>query len=208
MYILEKGLLPLEHYFTNNANLKSEIRELIYTIANTEFKFLSDNGVFAKNKIDYGSAFLVSQFLKQHLDITSSHILDVGCGYGFIGIVISKLRKTKVDLIDVNKRALHLCERNIKINKVDCQAYISDCYENDYNKYDYIITNPPIRAGKVVVEKILLEAKNYLQDQGELWFVIHKDQGAKSMQKILEKQYSVEIIAKSKGFFVFCAKIY
>lgn len=200
--------MPLEHYFTNNDNLKSEIRELSYNIQNSNFKFLSDNGVFAKNKIDYASSFLVTTFLNKHADISGATLLDVGCGYGFIGIVISKLRKVKADLIDINKRALHLCEQNIKINKVQCQAYLSDCYESVNDKYDYIITNPPIRAGKKVIEKILQEAKKHLHDDGELWFVINKDQGAKSMQKLLAKEYNIEVVDKSKGFFVFCAKFY
>ena len=205
--ISRKGELPLEHYFTNNPKLKSEIRELSYTIANTNFTFLSDNGVFAKNKIDYASSFLVTSFLNVHPVLNGSKVLDVGCGYGFIGITIKKITAADVDLIDVNKRALHLCERNIKLNKVKCNIIYSDCYEEVKNKYDYIITNPPIRAGKEVVNKILKEAKNYLSENGELWCIVHKDQGAKSTKKLLETCYNVEVVGKSKGFFCFKAKI-
>lgn len=205
--IPRKGELPLEHYFTNNLNLKSEIREIPYTINDTEFKFLSDNGVFAKNKIDYASSFLTTLFLENNPKLDSFKVLDVGCGYGFIGIVISKITHAEVDLIDVNKRALHLCERNIKINKVNGNVYLSNCYESVKNKYDYIITNPPIRAGKKIVNDILLGAKNHLTNNGELWFIIHKDQGAKSTKKTLEECYNVEIVGKSKGFYCFKAKI-
>lgn len=198
----------MEHYFTNNPDLKSEIRELPYTIANTEFKFLSDNGVFAKSKIDYASSFLVTSFLNNHPELMGSKVLDVGCGYGFIGLVIGKITKANVDLIDINKRALHLCERNIKINKVEnCNAYLSNCYELVKNKYDYIITNPPIRAGKEIVNTILLGAKDHLKPDGELWCIIHKDQGAKSTKKTLETCYNVEVAGKSKGFYCFKAKI-
>ena len=198
----------MEHYFTNNPDLKSEIRELPYTINNHNFKFLSDNGVFAKNKIDYASSFLVTLFLDNHPVLNGFKVLDVGSGYGFIGLVVAKLTSASVDLIDVNKRALHLCERNIKLNKINSSnVYVSDCYENVKNKYDYIITNPPIRAGKEVVNKILLEAKKHLENNGELWCVIHKDQGAKSTKKALEKCYNVEIVGKSKGFYCFKAKI-
>lgn len=206
--ISRKGDWPLEHYFTNNPDLKSEIRELPYTIANTKFKFLSDNGVFAKNKIDYASSFLVTLFLENHPELNGSKVLDVGCGHGFIGLVVAKLTKASIDLIDVNKRALHLCERNIKINKIEnCNVYLSDCYESVKNKYDYIITNPPIRAGKEIVNKILLEAKEHLTDNGELWCIVHKDQGAKSTKKLLEECYNVEVAGKSKGFYCFKAKI-
>ncbi len=197
----------MEHYFTNNPDLKSEIRKLPYTFANTSFTFLSDNGVFAKNKIDYASSFLVTSFLNTHPVLNGSKVLDVGCGYGFIGITINKITAAEVDLIDVNKRALHLCERNIKLNKVRCNTFYSDCYDSVKNKYDYIITNPPIRAGKEVVNKILLEAKEHLSVSGELWCIIHKDQGAKSTKKLLETCYNVEVVGKSKGFFCFKAKI-
>ena len=206
-YISRKGDWPLEHYFTNNPDLKSEIREIPYKLANTEFKFLSDNGVFAKNKIDYASSFLVTTFLENHPELNGSAVLDVGCGYGFIGIVVSKITHANVDFIDINKRALHLCERNIKINKVNGNVYLSNCYESVKNKYDYIITNPPIRAGKKIVNDILLGAKNHLTNDGELWFIIHKDQGAKSTKKTLEECYNVEIVGKSKGFYCFKAKI-
>lgn len=204
----EKGKVPLEHYFTNNENLKSELRKLIYNYENINFEFFSDNGVFAKNKIDYASKLLVESFIKEkHDDKSDGDVLDVGCGYGFMGIVIGKVLNKKVELIDVNKRALHLCEKNIKINEVDGKAYESNAYECVKNKYEYIITNPPIRAGKETVLNILKGARNHLLDNGELWFVINKDQGAKSTVNSIKSCYNVEVVAKSKGFFVFKAKI-
>ena len=197
----------MEHYFTNNPDLKSEIRELSYTFKNTQFKFLSDNGVFAKNKIDYASSFLTTLFISAHPQLKGFKVLDAGCGYGFIGITINKMTHADVDLIDINKRALHLCERNLKINKANGNVFFSDCYQSVKNKYDYIITNPPIRAGKDVVMNILLGAKEHLNGYGELWFVIHKDQGAKSTKKALETCYNIEVVGKSKGFYCFKAKI-
>ncbi len=200
--------MPLEHYFTNNNNLKSEIRELSYIYNGKPFTFLSDNGVFAKNKIDYASKLLVESFLKLvDTRVEDCNLLDVGCGYGYMGIVIGGILKCNVDLVDVNKRAVHLSERNIKLNNVKGCAFESNAYECVKNKYKYIITNPPIRAGKDVVLDILVNAKGHLEDDGELWFVINKDQGAKSIKKIMDEYYKVEVVAKSKGFFVFCAKI-
>ncbi len=198
----------MEHYFTNNDNLKSDIRTIYYQYQEYNFSFLSDNGVFSKNKIDFGSKLLVESFLKYHTNDKESDILDVGGGYGFIGITLAKVTNSRVDIIDVNKRAVHLCERNIKLNEIDnCWTFLSNCYENIDKKYDYIITNPPIRAGKEVVLKILSEAKNHLKTNGELWFVINKDQGANSTKKALENWYNIEIVEKSKGFLVFRAKI-
>lgn len=198
----------MEHYFTNNDNLKSEIRQIDYNIQNTKLEFLSDNGVFSKNKIDYASNFLLEAFLNNYRETGKKiNILDVGCGYGFLGITLSKLLNTDVELVDINKRAIHLCERNIKLNEVNAKVYESNVYENVKNKYDYIITNPPIRAGKEVVYHFLKDAKDYLKENGELWFIISKDQGAKSTKKELEKCYNVEVVDKSKGFYCFVAKI-
>ncbi len=206
-FIARKGEGLLEHYFTNNTNLKSEIRSLAYNYKDTSFEFLSDNGVFAKNKIDYASKVLIESFLDNHKDVTSGTLLDVGCGYGFLGIVAGKELNLDVELIDINKRAVHLCERNIKLNDVRGKVYESNLYESVKNKYEYIITNPPIRAGKETVLEILKGAKNHLLENGELWFVINKDQGAKSTKKAIELLYNVEILTKSKGFYVFRAKV-
>lgn len=195
----------LEHYFTNNENLKSEIRTLSYSYRNHEFLFSSDNGVFSKDKLDFGSKLLIDTFLKNE-SRKKLDILDVGCGYGFIGITVSYFLDSFVTMCDVNKRALHLANRNIEKNKIRGETIESNIYENITKKYDVILTNPPIRAGKEVVSKILLEAKNHLKQEGTLWFVIRKDQGAKSMLSLLREKAKCEIIEKSKGFYIMKAE--
>lgn len=196
----------MEHYFTNNENLKSEIRTIKYNYENEEITFLSDLGVFSKDKIDYGSKCLLETYL--HYNKTQKKVLDVGSGYGFLGISIAKITSSIVDMVDVNKRAVHLTNRNIDINKVNASVFISDAYKEVSGKYDIIITNPPIRAGKEKVLEILNGSVDYLTNDGELWFVIRKDQGAKSIVKVLNKELNVEIMEKSKGFYIFRAKKY
>lgn len=195
----------MEHYFTNNDDLKSEIRKINYSFSSFTFNFYSDLGVFSKDKIDYGSKLLLESYLAKNLN--KRKVLDLGCGYGFIGVVISKVTNSEVTLTDVNKRAVHLAKRNIEEIGVQGYAFISDAYQNIKEKYDVIITNPPIRVGKDKLLEILVNAKDYLNRDGELWFVMRKDQGAKSTRKILENYYSLEIIDKSKGFYVFRCKI-
>ena len=195
----------MEHYFTNNEALKSELRIIDYKYKNFIFHFNSDNGVFSKNKIDFGSRLLVETFLEKNEEKIES-VLDVGCGYGFMGIVLAKVLNVNATLIDVNKRAVHLTKMNGKDNGVEIESFVSDVYENVQNKYDLILTNPPIRAGKQIVLKILNEAKEHLNEQGSLWFVIRKDQGAKSIVKELEKNYKIENLKKGKGFSIFRAK--
>ena len=196
----------MDHYFTNNQNLKSEIKTLTYSHNGSDFVFLSDNGVFSKEHIDYGSKLLLETFLQNHSAVGS--ILDVGCGYGFMGIVLAKVLQSNVTMIDINKRALHLAKRNLEQNKVSAKVLESNGYENIDEKYDVIITNPPVRAGKAVLLDILIGAKAHLKENGELWYVLRKDHGAKSMEKILNKHYQIKTVEKSKGFYIFCCKIY
>ena len=191
-------------YF-ENINLPSDIKKINVNILNHNFTFLTDNGVFSKDKIDFGSRLLLESIPKSDI---SSKVLDVGCGYGTLGIVINKVLNVSVDMVDVNLRAIHLAERNIKENHCEnIRAFESNTYENITEKYKTIITNPPIRAGKKVVYDILMNAKDHLEENGKLFLVIRKEQGAKSLIIDLKKIYNVEVIAKKKRFFILKCKI-
>ncbi len=166
------------------------------------FYFKTDNGVFSKDKLDFGTRVLLESLPLSEL---SGDILDLGCGYGAVSIILSKMIHANFDAVDVNRPAFYLLEMNKKRNfAFDVNAFESDIYRNVI-KHDYIITNPPIRAGKETVLNILKGAKNHLLDNGELWFVISKDQGAKSIKKDLEPFYKIDNNEKNKGFFVFSA---
>ena len=201
-YIKEDGD-SLEQYFTNNPNLKSELRSIVYKYKGLTLSFFSDNGVFSKDKLDFGSTLLLETVF-QNVNNDNLNILDVGCGYGFMGISLAKIKNAHVTMCDVNKRALHLAEKNAAENGVSDSVRVieSDIYQNITDIYDLIITNPPIRAGKDVVYGILDGARDRLKAKGELWFVIRKDQGAKSTIKHVEENYDVEIVTKSKGFYI------
>ena len=197
----------MSHYFENDKNLKSEIRELSYKYNSSFFIFYSDNGVFSKNNIDYGSKLLIETYLKEN-DINEKRVLDVGCGYGFLGIMVSRVTDSYVEMIDINRRAVHLTNMNIKRYKdFKGKTYVSNVYENVEGKYDIIITNPPIRIGKEKLLEILIGAFDHLEDNGLLYYVIRKDQGALSIKKILEENgINVEVINKDKGYFIYRAK--
>ena len=194
----------MNQYFTNNENLKSEYRKLKYNYLDYEFDFTSDLGVFSKDRIDFASKLLIETYFK--IGRKNVDVLDVGCGYGLIGVTISRIMDSQVDMIDVNKRAIHLSELNIKNNYAKANVFESYIYENVKDKYDIIITNPPISAGKDVYMKILMDASNYLNGDGELWFVMNKDHGAKSTIEKMKNVYDVTILVKKKGFFVISCK--
>lgn len=193
----------MAQYF-DNVDLKSEIRKFDVDVLNYKMIFYSDNGVFCKEHLDYGTKLLLTSILWKEV---TGNILDVGCGYGPIGIFASKVTGNSVTMCDINKRALHLAKMNIKENNVDIHIIESNCYENIHDKFQTIITNPPIRAGKKIVYEILFHAKDYLTGDGKLFLVIHKDQGAKSLVKDLEKEYKVTVLEKNKGFFVIKCEI-
>jgi 16S rRNA (guanine1207-N2)-methyltransferase len=196
----------MSHYFENDNKVKSEEKIFAANICGANFNFYSDNGVFNKSGIDFGSRLLIEEFIKEY---KSGKVLDVGCGIGVIGVSLSKLVNAGVDMVDVNLRALGLANKNIFLNKLtsEMNVFESNCYSSVTKSYDYIITNPPIRAGKKVVYEILLGAYNRLNDNGELWFVIRKDQGALSAKRDVEEVFgNCEVMAKDKGFFILRTK--
>lgn len=188
------------HYFTNE-QLPSDIKETTCVVLGNHFKFLTDNGVFSKDGLDFGSRLLLEVIPREEV---GGKILDMGCGYGVFGIVLARVTSHRVDMVDVNHRALHLSKRNAKLNGVSdlVSIFESNCYGNISEKYSTIITNPPIRAGKKIVYDIVMNARNYLEDGGNLYLVIRKEQGAKSLIVDLEKVYTVKVLEKKKGFFI------
>ncbi len=186
-------------YFDND-DLKSSRQKHEIELLGNKFSFYTDNGVFSKRHLDYGTRLLLESI---PLNNIGDKVLDMGCGYGIIGIVIGKLMDVHVDMVDVNRRALHLAKMNAKENNLDnVNIFESDCYSQIKDKYSTIISNPPIRAGKKVVYEMLLGAKQHLCDNGQLFLVVRKEQGAKSLIFDLKKEYNVEVLKRSKGFFV------
>ena len=153
----------MNHYYENNENLTSEIINIDFYFRGKTIHFLSDNGVFSKKSIDFGSATLL-QYLEKLTDKKS--VLDVGCGYGTIGVTLACLYpNTNFDLVDVNLRAVKLAKQNaINNNVLNVNVFESNTYQNVTGKYDVIVTNPPIRAGKSVVHDIILNGYNYLNN--------------------------------------------
>lgn len=192
----------MSHYFINDNNIKSNLVKNIIKVNSTEYTLYTDNGVFSKRGLDFGTRLLIEAL---PLNMMKGNVLDVGCGYGSIGLIIKHETDCEVDMIDINLRALHLTRMNATENKLDVNIYESDAYVRVRGLYDYIVTNPPIRAGKKKVYEILLGAKDFLKDNGELWFVMRKDQGVKSTLFEMKKDYDLSIKSKKKGFFVVCA---
>ncbi len=192
----------MSHYFTNDY-VKSEKKLIKAKINDRDYSFNVDNGVFSKSGLDFGTRTLLENL---NLEEIKGDVLDFGCGYGPIGIYVASNTSANVDMIDVNERSLALALENADINKVGVHIFKSDVYENVDKKYDFIITNPPIRVGKKILYDILFKANDHLKSNGEMWLVVNKDQGAKSLVKDLLEVYDAEVIRKNKGFYIIRAK--
>jgi len=192
----------MKHYFTDNSELESNPTTFTYTLKDKNISFTTDIGVFSKNMLDFGTRVLLDAItITKH----QKTVLDIGCGYGAIGVSLKMLHShVKVEMIDVNDRAVALCQKNIEQNNLsDISVYKSNVFEEVSNTFDVIVTNPPIRAGKTVVQQILEESYRYLNPQGELWVIIQKKQGAPSAKKKMEDIFTnVEVIKRDKGYYL------
>ncbi|MBQ0036364.1 MAG: class I SAM-dependent methyltransferase [Firmicutes bacterium] len=191
----------MSHYYTDNKDLPSNRREFEYYFDDVVFRFTTDNGVFSKGKIDYGSYLLIESVYKLNL---GKQVLDLGCGYGPVGIIIKHFNsEIEVDAVDVNSRALELTKLNSDINKVDIKTYLCEDILTLNHKYDSIILNPPIRTGKKVIYDLYERSRLMLNDGGHFYIVIQKKQGANSSISKLETLFNkVEVINKDGGYLV------
>jgi 16S rRNA (guanine1207-N2)-methyltransferase len=192
-----------EHYYSRTQKVESEPKFWDFTLRSQLFRFKTDNGVFSKKEVDFGSRLLIEAF---ELPNVEGSVLDVGCGYGPIGLSIAKNYPERiVHMIDVNERAIELSKANAVQNAVhNVEIYESDTLINvkEFN-FAAILTNPPIRAGKKTVHDIFEQSYEHLVTGGELWIVIQKKQGAPSaLEKLKERFTTVETIDKSKGYFI------
>ena len=186
----------MSHYFQDDPNLVSNIKEITFEINGITMKLLTDNGVFSKNNVDEGSYAFLKVLLP--LDL-GNHILDLGCGYGTIGLTLAKAHEeARITLADVNPRAVALCERNAGLLNLSPRVTIlqSDIYEKIEGPYDSI----------VVTYRMYEEAKQYLIDGGSLYIVIRKAQGAESASKYIETIFgNVTLLKREKGYYIYRA---
>ena len=195
-----------DHYYTRVPQSESRPVDCEYSYRGISLSFRTDAGVFSKGEVDTGTTLLLEALPED----MSGEILDLGCGWGVIGISIArKWPGTKVTMTDINTRALELSRENAKRNRAEVTCVESDGMAAlEGREFDAVVTNPPIRAGKQVIYKMFADAARCLKPGGALYLVIRKQQGAESCMKYLQTLYAhVEKIDKSGGFWVLKAAL-
>jgi 16S rRNA (guanine1207-N2)-methyltransferase len=194
----------MSHYYDPNPDLRSQPSEIVATINAIQYTFITDHGVFSKSAIDFGTKVLLECISLQD----PKHILDVGCGYGVVGIVLKHhYPQARITMFDINERAVALTKQNInRYGFNDIDVHHSDHVPKHLKNVSVAVLNPPIRAGKQTVFKLYQEIHAALKPLGECFIVIQKKQGANSSKLFLESLFNeVHIVKRHKGYYVFKA---
>ena len=194
-----------EHYYTRNPSSEHDLREVRFTVFDTEFAFVTDAGVFSRDGIDPGTRALI-----EALPPLIGRALDLGCGWGASGVPVAKVNPAcQLVLTDINERAAELARENARRSGVkNVQVVTGDGFESVEGTFDAIFTNPPIRAGKQKIYNLFAEAKDRLNPGGSLFIVIRKQQGAPSALNFLRERFAAaEVIDRSGGYWVIQARV-
>ena len=203
----------MSHYFSEKQEVKSDRKIIKYEIENKNFEFVTDNGVFSKTKVDFGTDVMLKVFLRENMNKKNQKfdVLDIGCGYGVVTVIVKAFfENVKTVSSDVNERALELTTENLLKNEVvkdennDFEVRKSFVFDNISEKVDVILSNPPIRAGKQTIFQIYEKSFEHLNENGEFYCVIQTKHGAKSTQKKLEEVFgNCETLEINAGYRIF-----
>ncbi len=200
------------HYYDKTPQNTGKSNKIIFRTEGIDFEFASSGGVFSVKGIDFGSMLLLENVIREikGKGTRELEILDLGCGYGVIGIVLKRVfPQISLNMTDINEKALELAKENADKNLVKfANIFSSDALEGITDTYDTIVTNPPVRAGKSKVFEFYDKSFSRLKNNGELYVVIRKKQGAPSTKTKLENSFgNCETLDKKAGYRVFrCVK--
>jgi len=191
----------MEHYYITDPNRISNRRKITFHFLSTEETFISDDCVFSKETLDFGSRVLLETIIE---NLNEEKVLDLGCGIGYIGIMLKKYHPClKMTMVDINETAVQLSKENSELYKQDNTVYVSDGFEKINDNFDIIVSNPPIRTGKENIYKMFKDGLDHLTNKGKLILVIRKQQGAASAIKYLESLGCiVNVLNKEGGYWI------
>ncbi|MDR1805734.1 MAG: methyltransferase [Clostridium sp.] len=193
----------MSHYFIDDPQLAPDERSFNYYAGSIRLSLTSDAGLFSHGHMDTATGLLLDVILPL-LSEEKATLLDLGCGWGAVGVVLGKCRPAlRICFVDVNPKALRYAEKNAHANGVDGEFILSDAYDViAKRRFDYIAVNPPIHAGRELCRRMLLDSAEHLTPNGELFAVINKKHGGQSLLGEAADGYAVEILRKEKGVLV------
>ena len=193
-----------DHYYTEIPSSAHDERRVALRALGNELTFITDAGVFSRDGLDRGTEVLLDA-----LPALSGRVLDLGCGWGAVGVALGKRWPgLEIVMTDINSRAVGLARRNLTENGVKATVVQGDGFAAVEGKFDAIVTNPPIRAGKAVIYGLFAQARDHLKPDGALYVVIRKQQGAPSALKYLKEIYArAETVGRGSGFHVLRAQL-
>jgi 16S rRNA (guanine1207-N2)-methyltransferase len=199
------GARSPSHYFTPAPALGESARGRIIRFEDEGrvYRFRTAPGVFSRGAVDRGTRLLLEAVTPEG----ARTILDLGCGYGPLGIVLAaRAPRARVTLVDVNPRAAALAAGNIRDNGVpNAEACAGDgCAPVGDAQFDLILLNPPIRAGRVVVVRLLRDAHAHLAPGGRFYLVARTSQGARTLARCMGEVFGqVREVERGGGFRVY-----
>ncbi len=190
----------MSYYFTSNNGKQPNRKKITFRFLASMETFISDDGVFSKDTLDFGSRVLLECLVPRTLE---GELLDLGCGIGYIGILLKKYHpELKVSMVDINETAVRLAKENSRLYGQDNSVLVSDGLSQVNGEFDIIVTNPPIRTGKDNIYRLFKEGFSHLKAQGKMYIVIRKKQGAESAVRYLGTLGQTEVIDRVKGYWI------
>jgi 16S rRNA G1207 methylase RsmC len=201
-----RAMTNIDHYFSEKPKSKPRYGLIKAFLRGKAFKFLTASGVFSKKRVDLGTKLLIESMVLPE----SGLVLDVGCGYGAIGIAAASLNpKLHVVMVDINERAVKLARRNIELNKVhNAEVRRGNLYEPVKDmKFNCILSNPPVSAGLATVKAIITEAPKHMAEKATLQMVLRSKIGGKRIQQTFQETFgNCTILARESGYRVLMAE--
>ncbi len=191
----------MSYYFTNETNKTSNRKKIDFRFSGVLRTFISDDGVFSKDTLDFGSRVLLKTLIEEKI---KGDVVDMGCGLGYIGILLKEYKpEISLTMVDINQTAVALAQENSAMYHQNNKVLCSDGFEDISDNFDVVISNPPIRAGKKVIYKIFADGYDHLKENGIMYLVIKRKQGAESTIRYLQSiNFTVEVINRESGYWI------